>query len=1165
LYISKLRLSGFKSFSDDTSLSINTGLNGIIGPNGSGKSNIVEAIKWVMGENSSKSLRGSGMNDLIFGGSASKASKNIALVSLKLEIDKKNINDSIKKYLKDGVIEVERQILRDSGSTYRINGKEVRAKDVQFLFADFSSGSRSSNIIDQGTVGSLIMQKPVERRKILDEAAGISGISARKNETSNKLHATKRNIERLTDILDSKKDSLKTLQKQAEKAKNYKEVLKEITELSELAAIARWKNTKVQLNNKTNQLQQNKEQLIKKQNQLRELEDLIFNQNTAINKIEDKKKEINEKNLLLNLDIEKINFEMTNRKNDLISLNNLKEQIKKNLSFQNEILENSSLRLAAVKKDIKITEKENIDSEKSNMLENDLKSIQEKNNIIEDTINTFNNKLNNEKQLVSQFEFEISLSKKNHANNLNIIKILEKDILEKKSKLDSSKKVESLKKAINICANEIKNIQSNIHDLNKISSQTRESITIINNKLEKLEALNDRQKHVLNDIEKKISTYLSLGFKTTEKSILNEINIADGYRLAFCLAIGDGIEAENRKNSVVKWEEIKSLSGIKLVEGLTPLSKYVNGFKKLEKFLSQVAVVKSIEEGNKIHQLLKNGQIAVTKQGSLWRWDGLVILDGKKTFTYKRIDSTTKILELERQLAIEKTKFSKIKAEIFNNKNNLEKDIKKLEDLDKKSIVFNSSLQEKQGYLNKLDKDVFVERSFKNSLDNDLSNLEKTLIEKMQDNEKQTNKIALLKKNITEKSSTILDLRNKITKESLALETIRQELDKKQLDCALNKQKLDAVKLVYSKNIQEMKETEKNILTTKNLIQSLNKDLEDANNKIIEKTVKPLSSEEQIKKIQTFIIENKNLINELDNSLLNLKNKYLKLKESSKDKTFRINELNESCIRKDAQIIELANFLEIETDKIKNDLNIEIKKSSSDLLNNKIYDVNIKEIEVKIRRLKLKNEQQSNVNLSAEKDAIDLKKIVDDLAFEEKDLTRAAGKLEKAIEELNKESRTRILNTFEEINITFSTLFKKLFSGGKAYLELIDSKDPLEAGLELMVSPPGKKLQKLSLLSGGEKALASLALIFSTFINKSSPICILDEVDAPLDEGNVEKFCELLKEATRISDKRFLVITHNKITMGYMNKLYGITMIEPGSSKVLSVNLDQAESVFAAE
>ena len=227
--------------------------------------------------------------------------------------------------------------------------------------------------------------------------------------------------------------------------------------------------------------------------------------------------------------------------------------------------------------------------------------------------------------------------------------------------------------------------------------------------------------------------------------------------------------------------------------------------------------------------------------------------------------------------------------------------------------------------------------------------------------------------------------------------------------------------------------------------------------------------------------------------------------------------------------------------------------------------MDIKETDFKLKKLKLKTNEFHDINFSAEKDALELEDEVYNLDVEEKDLTKAAKKLEKAIEELNKESRNRILSAFQQINITFSQLFKKLFSGGKAYLELVDSTDPLQAGLELMVSPPGKKLQKLSLLSGGEKALASLALIFSTFINKSSPICILDEVDAPLDEGNVEKFCELLKEATKITNNRFLIVTHNKITMGFMNKLYGITMLEPGSSKIVSVNLDDAESVYAAE
>ena len=225
MFISKIKLSGFKSFSDETTLSFDSALNGIIGPNGSGKSNVVEAIKWVMGENSSKSLRGSGMNDVIFSGSTTKASKNIAAVTLFLKVASKNISSSWKKFIKSGNIEVERQIVRDTGSTYRINGKEVRAKDVQFLFADLSSGSRASNIIDQGSVGNLVIQKPAERRRILDEAAGISGISARKIESINKLEATKRNLARLDDILLDNKERLSKLKKQADTAKNIKKLM----------------------------------------------------------------------------------------------------------------------------------------------------------------------------------------------------------------------------------------------------------------------------------------------------------------------------------------------------------------------------------------------------------------------------------------------------------------------------------------------------------------------------------------------------------------------------------------------------------------------------------------------------------------------------------------------------------------------------------------------------------------------------------------------------------------------------------------------------------------------------------------------------------------------------------------------------------------------------
>ena len=378
MFISKLRVSGFKSFSEDTTISINSGLNGIVGPNGSGKSNVVEAIKWVMGENSSKSLRGSGMNDLIFSGSASKASKNIALVSLTLEVDKNILEDNYKKFLKDNIIEVERQAIRDSGSTYRINGKEVKAKDIQYLFADFSSGSRSSNIIDQGTVGNLVLQKPIDRRKILDEAAGISGICARKNETNNKLDSTKRNLDRLNDIIASKKKSLLELQRQAKKAKLFKQTQKESDELKKILSIAKWKKTRSQLIQLKSHLKNINMELQNKKSQLIKLNEESLEKKSMLDNLNDQKKDIKEKILLLNLDIEKINFEINSKQNDLISLKNLKIQINKNINFQTEILNNSKKRIIEISKEMKTLPKNDNKKDKEKSAKNNLLRLKSK-------------------------------------------------------------------------------------------------------------------------------------------------------------------------------------------------------------------------------------------------------------------------------------------------------------------------------------------------------------------------------------------------------------------------------------------------------------------------------------------------------------------------------------------------------------------------------------------------------------------------------------------------------------------------------------------------------------------------------------------------------------------------------------------------------------------
>ncbi len=1121
MFISKLRISGFKSFSEDTTINIDSGLSGIIGPNGSGKSNVVEAIKWVMGENSSKSLRGSSINDLIFSGSASKASKNIALVALTLKIDKNILEDNYKKFLKDDVIEVERQANRDIGSTYRINGKEVKAKDIQYLFADFSSGSRSSNIIDQGSIGNLVLQKPIDRRKILDEAAGISGISARKNETNNKLESTKKNLARLNDILFSKKKNLLELQKQSRKAKLYKVAQEESDELKKILLIAKWKKTKSQLQQFKSQLETINTELKNKKNQLIKLEEQHKEKSDVINRFNNQKKNIKEKILLLNLDIEKINFEISSKQNDLISLKNLEVQINKNINFQKEILDNSKKRIVEINEEIKSQPSIDNNRDKEKNAKNNLYKLKAKVELEEKKLKNLNFKLNEEKNLVNKFE---------------IVKTKKKYLIE----INANKKR---------YIQDIKNINIKIDEINRL--------------IENEDQLLEKYKIIINDLEKKISNYLSLGYKTTKSNILNEVKIEEGYMLAFCLAVGDGIEADNSEKSPVKWSLLNNTEKLMLPKGLNSLSKYIKGPKKLEKLLSQIAIVKNNKEGEKYQKYLKNGQAAVSKEGSLWRWDGLKIIDGKQTFTFKRIESTTKILNLEKNLTQEKNKLLKIENKKFKYKNELQEYDKKLRLSNNLLSDINTKISEVQDFLIDADKKLFIMNNIKSNLDEEIKSLKDECFKSENNLIQKREKIKNLETEIAKKSRRVLDINKLYIKTKNDLEVLKRDSDNWHINFVLEKQKNDTLALRYNKNLEEIKETEKRSASIKETINTLQNDLKDAKEKIILIELNPSHSNNKIKLLNNKITDNKKQLGDLNIELDQLEKNNKEIQQNIIYKSTKHEELKERSIRKDTQIEELSNYLLIEENNIKNDFSINLNEKK--YFDDKKYDVDVREIESKLKKSKFKIEEYDHINFSAEKDAIELEKEVKTLDLEEKDLTKAAKKLEKAIEELNKESRSRILNAFNEINSNFSKLFKKLFGGGKAYLELVDSDDPLQAGLELLVSPPGKKLQKLSLLSGGEKALASLALIFSTFINKISPICILDEVDAPLDEGNVEKFCELLEEASSISKNRFLVVTHNKITMGFMNKLYGVTMIEPGSSKIVSVNLDEAESVYAAE
>ncbi len=810
----KLELTGFKSFYDKTSFFIEDGLTGIVGPNGCGKSNIVEALRWCMGETSAKSMRGSGMEDVIFSGTSNKPSKNISEVSLLID-NKSNEGPTQFKNLNE--ILVTRKIERDKGSKYYINEREVRAKDAQTFFADLSTGAHSPSLISQGKIGQLVISKPDERRAILEEAAGISGMHARRHEAETRLAAAENNLKRADELKRQQEKQLENLRKQAEEASKYKEISKEIR---------------------------------KKEAGLYFLK---------FQEIESEQKIVSDKSSELEDEISAIKIDL-NHNSQLLD-----EENKKLSPLRDKKMEN----LAKIQK---------INLELDNLIleENRIKSLQEK---LRKSLNEIDSDLEREKSIT----LDATLN--------------EKRVLEEKKEL--------LKTENELAVIEDKS-SLNLDDAKRELNELKAELDVMINELE-----------VLIDSDQKINKETFKVFK----DLINKITISQEKYATFF-----------GKNESIKSDSIKRKERIKNIDN------------ELENW--------------------KNLKINSEKM--------IMALNERKISLKKEIDENEKNPE-------------KIATSKGQNKQNLENTKKRNEEIDIELIE--------------------AENKY-NLVNNNLKEIQE--------------KLSSLREDKARKEATIEGIENR--KKDL-LYTIKNEL---RID--------DASLLLASSNLVD-----------------LNKD-EYPEIQAIEKSV-----------------------------------------EESKKKRESLGSVN---LRADE-----------ETEKYKNEI----------------------------------------------------KKMEDDRA----DLYTAIVKLKTSIDELNQRGREKLLDAFTKVNRKFNEVYTKLFNGGNAKLELVNSDDPLEAGLEMLVSPPGKRLQSITLLSGGEQALTALSLIFAVFLVSPSPICVLDEVDAPLDDANVTRFCSLLDELTKITKTRFVIITHHALTMSRMHRLYGVTMPEKGISQLVSVDLQKAEGLVA--
>ncbi len=854
----KIELTGFKSFVEKTSFFIEKGLTGIVGPNGCGKSNIVEAIRWCMGETSAKSMRGTGMEDVIFSGTANKTSKNIAEVSLILDNSDK---DGPIQYKELNSIYVKRRIVKDKGSRYFINDKEVRARDVQTLFADLSTGAHSPSMISQGRIGALVTAKPTDRKAILEEAAGISGLHVRRHESELRLNSAENNLKRADELKRQQEKQLENLKKQALEASKYKLISEEIKKIE--AGLYYIKLMEIE----------------KERSSSKEIA------SEADDEISGLTIEINHNNNLL----EEENIKLKPLRDQNIEI--LSKLQRLNLEFQS--LEDEEKRTK--------TEKDRL-STSENTIEMD---IEREKNIISDA-------QSNEKRLNEEKNGLIDTEKKYYD-------------LEKQTQLDLQIATEELKKE----QDKLERISKNL----SLNSQGKEFINYLNNINQNLENAkiyleNNENKKALDAIDNIILSVKNetKKFKTaTEKNSINEIT-----------------ELTNK---------------IKLSQ---------------EKYAS-----------------------ALSKHHSI------------QTETVRR-----------------QARIKNIDIEIQNWKN----------------LKFNSEKMAKE-LLSRVDK-IKVEIEI----------------------------IAKLPETIAIKKGQLME----------------------------------------------------NTSTTENEKQSLS-------NQLAQAEVKYQEINKQLK-----IVEEKMML------------------------------ARENKARSGATVEGLENRKKDLLGRIKNDLNINEKNL---LINSNLKDLttfpNVIEQEDKLDAKKNQREQLGSVNLRADEETEQYKTTINKMEQDREDLVSAIAKLRASINELNQKGRERLLEAFEKVNRKFNEVYTKLFSGGNAKLELIDSDDPLEAGLEMLVSPPGKRLQSITLLSGGEQALTALSLTFAVFLTSPAPICILDEVDAPLDDANVTRFCALLNELTKITTTKFIIITHHALTMSRVDRLYGVTMPEKGVSQLVSVDLEKAEELVA--
>ena len=1151
MQFTKLRLTGFKSFVEGTDLLIEPGLTGVVGPNGCGKSNLMEALRWVMGESSYKSMRASGMEDVIFAGTTGRPPRNTAEVML--TIDNKS-RKAPAAFNDDDTLEVIRRIERDYGSDYRINGKEVRARDVQLLFADASSGARSPALVGQGRIAELIAAKPQARRKILEEAAGISGLNARRHETETRLKAAETNLSRVEDVIKELASQLEHLAKQAKQATRYKTLSTDIRELERKLYARRWSEIG-QLVKDANEALKTAEAdvLARAQTQAsaaRRQTDAAAN----LPPLREREAEAAAALQRLVSARDQLAGEKQRASERMQNIERQIAQIEADLQREQSLIDDAAdahAKLAA--EATALREEEQQISERSTLATSKLNEAEQKVQTGEELLGSATQALaeaNARRLSIQKRQMEAQGRFDRFSNELTSLQKEKAELEHKRQGMADigalTLEVETSARALLEAESAATTFEAAMKQARSAEEQARAPLKDAENDVQKLEVeIRTLQKVVLGSID------------GNWRPVLDAIEVDKGYEIALGAALSDLLELPVDAAAPRYIAQLAfNFDDPQLPEGARALSRFVKAPHELDRILNQIGVIEA-DKAESLRSQLKTGQRLVTIEGEMWGWDGVIIKAGAPSAAARRLAEKNRLQDLEDNLAQAKT--------------NLEQERARYQALHDESVSAASVEQQSRQSLRALqaavtqaqNKMADAERATA-SLTNRLSVIEATSGKLSHDREEMSVELqnaaseigddaarSELEVNVAKLRARVNQERSDVAEARALSQTVQNEarartarltaIDSDIEAWTARQTKADGQRGVLRERHVEL-ETERATLSQMPAeIEAKELALADT---LGDATLARRDAGDALAVAET-------TLREIDREEKTATASLGEAREQRAAAQARIEGVNE---RREALTITIAETLDISLE--------ELLEGFDEATINALQHSN--DLEERLDRYKRERERLGAVNLRAEEEVSELSTRHDTLVAERDDLVAAIERLRTGIHTLNKEGRERLLAAFTVVNGHFQTLFTTLFGGGTAELTLTESDDPLDAGLEIIAHPPGKKPQSLSLLSGGEQALTAMALIFAVFLTNPAPICVLDEVDAPLDDHNVERYCDLMDKMVESTNTRFIIITHNPVTMSRMHRLFGVTMAERGISQLVSVDLQSAERMVEA-